>query len=117
MHTKTIGAIALAIMLVTTGVAVAAPGNAPDDAGPDDAPANNASVEQGETNATNVTTGDDGVTAEGADGPPEDVPSHVPDHVVQIHDLIRQHIADLLDGSLGEAISDVLAGGSAAENR
>lgn len=58
------------------------------------------------------------VSRPGADrgqGPPTDLPDQVPDHVEEIHDTIRKHINGTLDGSLGEAVSDIASGGSQAD--
>jgi hypothetical protein len=39
-------------------------------------------------------------------GPPADLPAQVPDHVTQIHDLIRSFVGGDGDGSLGDSVSD-----------
>lgn len=43
-------------------------------------------------------------------GPPSSVPNVAPDKVSEIHELIRQHLNGTLNGSLGEAVSEVAAG-------
>ena len=121
MKLSKLAAVALAILLVTAGAAAAVPGNAPAFAGNDEAQANDHS--QGDENppdhagnasdagnasvASSGAADHDGASAAEARGPPVDLPSAVPDHVSAIHDLIRQHLAGDLDGSLGEAIADV----------
>lgn len=128
MKVRTITVIAIATILVTAGAAVAAPGNAPDlpdnahninDAERDDDSSENPTAEE-ETNE-NATVrensdrdngAEESVTDRGADnaqGPPTDLPAQVPEHVSQIHDLIRQFLNDDLGESLGNAISDVVA--------
>lgn len=47
---------------------------------------------------------------EGDQGPPIDLPSNVPEHVTEIHVLIRDHIAGGLTESLGSAISSLFGG-------
>lgn len=81
MNLRTIVAVGLAALLVSTGMAVAAPGNAPDDAGPSDDSA----------------------------GPPDDLPGPVPDFVSDIHDAIQQFLDGGID-SLGETVSDITPG-------
>ena len=43
-----------------------------------------------------------------AEGPPVDMPAQVPDHVTRIHETIRSFLAGDVDGSLGDAISDIV---------
>jgi hypothetical protein len=84
-----LAAIALAALLAVTGVAAAAPGNAPADAG-----ANDGTVGQA--------------------GPPSELPDPVPDFVGDIHDQIRSFIDGNVE-NLGEAVSGI-AGGDNAES-
>lgn len=138
MKLSKLAAIAIAVLLVTAGAAVAAPGNAPDNAGEaDDAPdpgdddrgddlAENASDDTDrDANSSaaddrpgdrdeNAAASDGDASAANAQGPAEDLPAHVPSHVAEIHDLIRQFIANDLDGNLGEAVSSVTANDDAA---
>lgn len=107
MKLSAIVAVAAAVLLVTAGAAMAAPGNAPADPvadgsgdGPGDAgPADDA--------AENASAAGAAASGDGVRGPPLDLPEPVPDRVAQIHDLIRQFISGDLAGSLGEAISGV----------
>ncbi|SHG44444.1 hypothetical protein [Halobaculum gomorrense] len=89
MSRTKLAAIALAALLAVTGVAAAAPGNAPADAG---------------ANGTDA----------GQAGPPSNLPGPVPDFVSDIHDTIRSFLDGGID-NLGEAVSDI-AGGENAEN-
>ena len=121
-------AIALAVLTLTAGAAAAMPGNAPDHAGSTTAEqaADHGHHDQAEGNETGVDGDDPADNADGAGqqrnanqeqhGPPVDLPSQVPDHVAQIHDLIRQFLNEDLDGSLGKAISGVMGGGQAANS-
>ncbi|WP_201289612.1 hypothetical protein [Halobaculum saliterrae] len=81
MSRTKLAAIALAALLAVTGVAAAAPGNAPADAGANDGTAGQA-------------------------GPPSELPDPVPNFVSDIHDQIRS----FLDGgveNLGDAVSGI----------
>jgi len=116
-------AIALAVLTVTAGAAAAMPGNAPEHARTND----NAEQTDEHSQAGDPASGNESEDAVHGDGmaeqqrttnqerqgPPVDLPSPVPDHVRQIHDLIRQVLNDELDGSLGKAISDMMGGGQA----
>lgn len=82
-------AIGLAALLAVTGVAAAAPVNAPADAG----------------------ANGDGA---GQAGPPTDLPGPVPEFVSDIHDQIRSFIDGNVD-DLGEAVSGI-AGGDDADS-
>lgn len=126
-------AVAVAALLVTVGTVAAAPGNAPVDVGADDqyddhaeqaeenADAHDASDGDGQPadvpaddadgNATDGAEDRDDAAADGAanadgQGPPADLPAQVPDHVTQIHDLIRSFVGGDGDGSLGGSVSD-----------
>ena len=128
MKVRTITVIAIATMLATTGAVVAAPGNAPnlpdnahdmnDTEQNDDSSKNATVVEEMNEKTTGredsdraVGAGASGadVRAENSQGPPTDLPAQVPEHVGQIHDLIRQFLNDDVGESLGNAISDVVA--------
>lgn len=85
MNLRTILAIGIAALIVTTGAAAALPGNAPAEAGPE------------ETRTS----------ADGDAGPPGDLPGPVPGFVSEIHDAINGFLNGSLDGSLGEAVSDI----------
>lgn len=110
MNIKTMLAAGLAALMLFGGTAAALPGNAPADAGAND-----------DANATDERA-DDGETARGpptdvgSQGPPTDMPEQVPDHVSQIHDLVGQFLSGDLDGSLGDAISDVTPEESTDDN-
>jgi hypothetical protein len=129
-------AVAFAALLVTVGTVAAAPGNAPVDVGADDQYDDHAEQAEANGDAHNASDGDgqpadvpaedaDGNATDGADtgaenrdgaadgaanadgqGPPADLPAQVPDHVTQIHDLIRSFVGGDGDGSLGDAVSD-----------
>jgi hypothetical protein len=113
-------AIALAVLTLTAGAAAAMPGNAPDHAGSNTAEQASAHGPQdgADGNESEVDDADTTEQRRTADheryGPPVDMPSQVPDHVTQIHDLIRHFLNGGHDGSLGEAISGVMGGGQAA---
>ena len=118
MKSTTLLAAGLAALVVFGGTAVALPGNAPVDAN-----ANNAAETAPERGPNDdrraggapdaAANGSDRSNADAAGerGPPDDLPSQVPDHVSEIHDLIRQHLSGDLTGSLGDAISEVTPGG------
>lgn len=126
-------AVAFAALLVTVGTVAAAPGNAPVDVGADDQYDDHADA--ADENAADAPEDDDAANesddrrpddapeddhAENADGaapdaaaenadrrgPPADLPAQVPDHVAEIHDLIRSFLGGDDDGSLGESVSD-----------
>jgi hypothetical protein len=105
-------AVAFAALLVTVGTAAAAPGNAPVDVGADDqyddhADAADENAADDDDAANESADGRPADAAEDADrrGPPADLPAQVPDHVGEIHDLIRSFLGGD-DGSLGESVSD-----------
>lgn len=82
----------LAVLLVGTAGVAAAPGNAPDDAGP---------------------SGDEGPPGDA--GPAVDLPDPVPDFVGDVHGAI----GDFIDGSidqLGSVVSDLTPGDAADGN-
>ncbi len=88
MKLRTIATLAVLTLLIASGAAMAAPVDTPNDA-PD------------EPNASDQPAPAD------VDGPPTDLPDAVPDFVAEIHDLIRQFLGGDLDGSLGDAVSNV----------
>ncbi len=92
MNWKRLTAVALAALLLVSGTAAAAPGNAPDNAGADDESENGDAGPPGEI------------------GPPGGLPGPVPDFVSDLLDRIVQGV----DG-LGPAIGDIVpsGGGSA----
>jgi len=114
-------AVVFAALLVTVGTVAAAPGNAAVNVGADDQYDDHA--EQADENAEDGADNRDDAgadnaadesaagasNAENADrrGPPADLPAQVPDHVAQIHDLVRSFLSGDHDGSLGESVSDV----------
>ncbi|RMB24221.1 hypothetical protein [Haloplanus aerogenes] len=129
IRTKLVAVVFVAL-LVTAGTVAAAPGNAPVDVGADDQYDDHAEQadENADDDAENAEDGADNrddaadagadnaadeadagaSNAENADrrGPPADLPAQVPDHVAQIHDLIRSFLGSDGDGSLGESVSD-----------
>jgi len=124
MNVKQLAATLLAGLIVTAGAAgavAAAPGNgvAPDDTGPnEDANATADAAEDDPMNASDDAEDDESMNdsadaaedaADAADerrGPPTDMPEQVPDHVVEIHELINGHLEGAIS-DLGGAISDV----------
>jgi hypothetical protein len=107
MKLTKLAAVELAALTITVGVAVAAPGNAPE--GTADEHADTKHTNDGNASAAD----DDRAASEAANaGPPTDVPEQVPDHVVAIHELIQQHIDGVLEGDLGAAVSNVASGGA-----
>ena len=106
MSTTRVVAVALATLVVATGVAAATPpGDAPDrrtnetraaaDAAPSPRPADTADER----------------------GPPAALLERVPDHVEAIHDAIRSLLTGDLDGRLGDAVSGLLDGDASADRR
>lgn len=53
--------------------------------------------------------------AAASQGPPTDMPSVVPEHVVERHDLIRQFLGGELAGALGQHMQKLVDVGGAAE--
>ncbi len=114
MKRTTLIAVALAALLMITGFAAAAPGNAPvsvdtDADSTDEQPANERaqSADERDDRSENGATADNGVDDRNGQGPNVDLPDQVPDHVSEIHDRISSFLSGTLDGSLGDAISDV----------
>lgn len=132
MNAHKLIAIALAALLVFAGGAAALPGQASDaaeDNQPDD-PGADAS-EQADENATdddaaenvtetaeNETEEEDAREGNAAAGPPTDMPERAPDHVTQIHDLVRSKLDGALTGQeLGTAISDLMGSEDGADEQ
>lgn len=122
MKLTKIVAIGLAALVVSAGAVAAMPGNAPADAGNDEASADTHA--QNETDSANRSDGnatanesEHGPAAPAADGnasdrrgPPTDMPAPVPDHVTKIHSLIQEFLDGALEGPLGPHVSDVANG-------
>ncbi|NHN46826.1 hypothetical protein G9464_04350 [Halostella sp. JP-L12] len=101
MRFSKLAALGFAALLLTTGVAAAAPGNAPVDAQASndtaaDAAGNDSAVQGPPADAGNA---DDR-------GPSVSLPDQVPDHVSEIHDAINGFLDGTVD-SLGDAVSDL----------
>lgn len=118
MKRITLVAAGLAALVLTAGTAAALPGNAPVDAGAnanDAADGDGRDVDRAGGSADAREGGPAGASEQADRGPPVDLPAQVPDHVSQIHDLIREHLSGNLAGSLGEAINDVTPSDDADE--
>jgi hypothetical protein len=104
---KRLAALVLAALLVTAGVAAAAPGNGntPADGSSDAADANQSASDGPSANAPDVDR-----------GPSVDLPDAVPQHVQQIHDAVNQFLDGALDGTLGDAVSSVTPDDDTASN-
>jgi hypothetical protein len=134
MKLSKLAAIAVAVLLLTSGLAVAGAGNAPDHAGEEDAKneqpdhadeqrANDSDDDRSDARDENATDGQErppddpgnesaaGDADERGGGPAVDLSAHVPDHVQQIHETIRQFLAGELD-ILGEHLSAVASDGA-----
>ncbi|MFB6352681.1 MAG: hypothetical protein ABEJ92_01200 [Halobacteriales archaeon] len=116
-------AIALAALLVFAGGAAALPGNAPDNPGtntadghaPDDPGADTADDANESVMDGNARVADDPRDENASEKPPTEMPGPVPDHVSEIHQLIREELAGTLgNDSLGDAISGLVGGGEDA---
>lgn len=111
MKLSTLAALALVALLVSAGAAAAMPGVAS---------TQNQNQADGHAQATDHADdagGDENAAAGAANapddrGPHVDLPERVPDHVPQLHDLIRRFLSGDLDGSLGGAVSDETPGNS-----
>lgn len=102
MKRTTLIAAACALLIVTTGVAVAVPGNAPVDAG------ENSANDRADRSENRSAAGEPDERADA--GPNAELPEQVPDHVSAIHDRISSFLDGTLEGSLGDAISEVTPG-------
>ncbi|WP_408956816.1 hypothetical protein [Natrinema sp. 74] len=146
MKRTTLIAAACALLVVTTGFAAAAPGNAPAtvDANSSDAeqhatnhdarqandseprnesrPAAGAAENQGERGpavdlpAQVPDAVSDRIPENPVDRVPADLPTQVPDHVSEIHDRISSFLEGDLTDSLGDAVSEVVPGGQGDES-
>jgi len=117
MTPKQPAALVFAALLVTTGAAAAAPGNAPADAGPNDSAddrANGPPEDPGESgDAGDEDDSDESAeedpdeddseeSAENAErGPPQDLPSQASDRALSVLDTVRT----FLGGGLGPALA------------
>jgi len=100
-------AVALAALVVATGAAAATPGST----GTADNGGTTSAADASERAGSNA----EGAGAAGQDGPPEDLPSTVPDFVSDIHGLVSQFIDGSLD-SLGPSVSDAAGNGDAGDD-
>jgi len=109
MKRTTLIAAVFAALIVASGFAAAAPGNAPVDvdtgaATPDDGTntgpqqTSDAGDRHGNSAAADKRSGQ---------GPAVDLPEQVPDHVSAIHERISSYLSGDLEGTLGDAISEV----------
>jgi hypothetical protein len=141
MNAKRTVAVALAALLVVTGVVAATPAGqagshadeaaaAPDadteaEAGADVAAAaserdgdasEGASDEAEESGVANGSAAASGPAADtrGERGPPETLPAPVPDHVSDVHHTVDAFLSGDLNGTLGDALSALLGGGGEA---
>lgn len=109
MKLQQIISLGLVALLLSAGTALAMPANVPDNAGAGNA-GHGVGHDARDTNrnehAASAPHGK--ADSDHVQGPPIDLPEQVPDHVAQIHDLIRQFIDGTLEGSLGEAVSSVV---------
>lgn len=135
---KTLGAL-LAVLVVASGAAAAAPGNAPADAPVEndssDAQAQDQMREEtANSSEANDTESDEPETdsdeedragerpeqagpPEAVDdrrGPPVNMPAQVPGFVSDVHQIVTEHLAGGIDG-LGERIGDLTPGGDEAD--
>lgn len=124
MKWKTIAVAALAVLVVGAGAVMAVPGSAADQAqthandhssggsdDPDEATQGTDDHENRSEHADNASE-QPAVAQDAPDrrGPPTDMPSQVPGHVLEIHETINSWLSGDLDGSLGDALSDLLGG-------
>lgn len=127
MKRTTLIAALFAVLIMATGFAAAAPGNAPVDVdtGADstddhaesepqhatdhDDRSETAATERNENGAAaDERNGNGAATDErNGQGPNVDLPAQVPDHVSTIHDRISSFLSGDLETSLGDAISEV----------
>ena len=128
-----LAAVAVSLLLVGTGAAVAMPGNAPadapaddrsqademdenetesDDAESDEEAAENASERRGPP--ADVPAAADEENA--SQGPPVDLPAQVPDFVSDVHDAIRNHEGGADADPLGDLVSSLTPGDGGEES-
>jgi len=134
MKRTTLIAAVFAALIVASGFAAAAPGNAPVDvdtgadriddhaeneqqhANDRDDRSENAATEHTENDAAADERNGNGATDErNGQGPNVDLPAQVPDHVSTIHDRISSFLSGDLETSLGDAISAVTPGDENAD--
>jgi hypothetical protein len=87
MTARTIIAAVLAVLVVATGAAAAAPGQVDERA-----------------------TGDDAADDQSRQGPPSELPGPVPDFVSNIHRAVSEFLSGTLDGRLGDAVAEETPG-------
>ncbi|MFA9416294.1 hypothetical protein [Natrinema sp. HArc-T2] len=126
MKRTTLIAAVFAVLIMATGFAVAAPGNAPVDVDTgadstddhaesepqhatdhDDRRENAATERNGNGAAADEHNGNGAADERNGQGPNVDLPAQVPDHVSTIHDRISSFLSGDLETSLGDAISEV----------
>jgi hypothetical protein len=128
-----LAAVAVSLLLVGTGAAMAMPGNAPadapaddrsqademdenetesDDAESDEEAAENASERRGPP--ADVPAAADEENA--SQGPPADLPAQVPDFVSDVHDAIRNHEGGADADPLGDLVSSLTPGDGGEES-
>ena len=116
-----LAAVAVSLLLVGTGVAMAMPGNAPADAPADDRSQADESDEEAAENASerrgppaDVPAAADEENA--SQGPPADLPAQVPDFVSDVHDAIRNHEGGADADPLGDLVSSLTPGDGGEES-
>ena len=116
-----LAAVAVSLLLVGTGAAVAMPGNAPADAPADDRSQADESDEEAAENASerrgppaDVPAAADEENA--SQGPPADLPAQVPDFVSNVHDAIRNHEGGADADPLGDLVSSLTPGDGGEES-
>ena len=138
-----LAAVAVSLLLVGTGAAVAMPGNAPADAPADDRSQADEGAADEHADA-NETESDDAESAEesgeeaaenaserrgppadvpaaadeenASQGPPADLPAQVPDFVSDVHDAIRNHEGGADADPLGDLVSSLTPGDDGEES-
>ena len=128
-----LAAVAVSLLLVGTGAAVAMPGNAPADAPADDRSQAD-EMDENETESDDAES--DGEAAENASerrgppadvpaaadeenasqGPPADLPAQVPDFVSDVHDAIRNHEGGADADPFGDLVSSLTPGDGGEES-
>ena len=116
-----LAAVAVSLLLVGTGAAMAMPGNAPADAPADDRSQADESDEEAAENASerrgppaDVPAAADEENA--SQGPPVDLPAQVPDFVSDVHDAIRNHEGGADADPLGDLVSSLTPGDGGEES-
>ena len=116
-----LAAVAVSLLLVGTGAAMAMPGNAPADAPADDRSQADESDEEAAENASERRGPPADVPAaadedEVSQGPPADLPAQVPDFVSDVHDAIRNHEGGADADPLGDLVSSLTPGDGGEES-